>query len=484
MVNETDHSTSVTQPEVAEVAPARRADALIVGGGISGLSLAAWLRQSGCDVALFERRPAAGGVIRSRVSGEFLFECGPNTVLDKHPSFDELIAWADLENATLRAPLRESKRHIWLNGELHEAPDHPLRFLRSPLLGWRSKAALLREWRIPPVAEDESVANFVARRLGREWVDHLITPMVSGVWAGNPAALSISHAFPIMKQMELDGGSILRGAMRLKRKRRREGTARQRNMVSFDEGLERLPRKLALKLGTAYHGGSEVLGVIPPAQAGGDWEVQVRKGGRIERWLAPQVALACEALTAAALVRPWHEELATTLLEVPYTRLNIASLGIKRSNIAALPEGFGFLVPRGEGLTILGTIINSNSFAGRAPDDSVQLTVFIGGELEPDSSDLSDEETFALLRRDLGRAIGWNGRRESSHIERWSAAIPQYDMAQGEREACFAKAEAEWEGLHLAGNWSNGVAMAERIEVARLITKTMMQKINTKTGAK
>jgi oxygen-dependent protoporphyrinogen oxidase len=454
-------------------APEREAGVLILGGGISGLALAAWLARAGIEVTVLDKNPEPGGVIASLSKDGFLFERGPNTVLNKFPSFDELIQWAGLEREVIRVPLATQARHVWLGGRLNRVPTGPLAFLKTPLLPVGGKLALFREPFVAQRMEDETVADFVRRRLGPAWVRNLITPMVSGIWAGDPEKLSIAGAFPVMKEMEREGGSITRGALKrimAKRRAAREaGPAYRRHvktLVSFPEGLVRLPRALAERLGPRYLGNTEVLGIEPPTEAGRGWRVQARRAGEEAQWLAGRlVVITSDARHAAATVAPFDREAAAVLEGFPYNRLSVVSLGLRASQ-ARLPEGFGFLVPRGEGLRILGAIVNSNFLPGRAPEGCAALTVFVGGELDPAAYDLDDDSLAGLVRRDLRRAIGWQGEPLAVHIERWPRAIPQYDMLHAGRVRQIEAAEARWPGLHLAGNWRGGVSIGDRIEYA------------------
>ena len=297
-------------------------DVLICGGGISGLSLAAWLDRRGVAAHVLDKNADPGGVIRSIEADGFRFERGPNTVLDKYESMDTLLAWAGLEDEAVRVPLRTQKRHVWLKGELHEVPMSPSAFLMSPLLPPGAKLALLREPFVPLRDEDESVANFVARRFGPAWVRNLITPMVSGIWAGDPAQLSIEHAFPVMKEMERDGGSILRGAVRRMRRLKAERLAagkprRTKHLLSFRGGLEVLPRALARRLGGRYHPSTQIETIEPNAAGAGGWRVRATDAKGTATWHARRLAIAAEAAESARWLRPFDTEAAALMESFP-----------------------------------------------------------------------------------------------------------------------------------------------------------------------
>lgn len=463
------------QPEVRPAAqpPGRHAgggrsvDVLICGGGISGLSLAAWLRREGIDAVVLDRNDTPGGVIGTVHQDGFIFERGPNTILDKYDSFNELIKLAGLEDEIIRAPLATQQRHVWLGGRINQVPTGPVGFLRTPLLPWRDKLALFREAFVPPVLEDETVAEFVKRRLGAGWLRNLVTPMVSGIWAGDPARMSVEHSFPIMKEMERDGGSLIRGAARRMRRVARERKAaglppRKKHLVSFRDGLQRLPIALAERLGGGHYLPSTTIRKINPL-AGGGFQVEAWRDDMELTWRASELVIAAEADHAAGWIESFEPETAVALRSFPYNKLAVVALGLNASE-AQLPPGFGFLAPRGEGLRILGGIINSNFLPGRAPEGCAAMTIFIGGELDPEAAELNHHELLDLVRKDLEKAVGWRGTPLSAYVERWPRAIPQYDMLHAKRLRWIADAEARWPGLNLMGNWRGGVAIADRVE--------------------
>jgi oxygen-dependent protoporphyrinogen oxidase len=450
-----------------------RTDVLVCGGGISGLATAAWLRQKQVNVHVLEKSSRPGGVIHTEQHGDYLFETGPSTILNRHASMDELVGFAGLEDACIRVPIRSPARHIWFRGRLHRVPGSPLAFLGSGLLPWSSKLGILRELFVSPVTEPESVTQFIRRRLGQPWLENMVTPMISGIWAGDPGQLSVEHAFPTLKALEKEHGSLIKGMFRTMKQKRRDPNRRIAQMVSFREGSEALPRALALKLGEHFHASTTVNHIRP--REGGGFEVEITSAGEHATWTADRVVLAADAGVTAGWVRNLDTALSAALQNQPYNRLTIVGLGIAKKDLEHLPDGFGFLCVRDHGLRILGAIIASNFFAGRAPDDACTLTVFTGGELDPAVMDLDDGQLGGAVKRDLARALGWNGKEQCRVIRRWERGIPQYDMRHGERLKQLAEAEARHPGLHLAGNWRRGTSIAECIENARLLAEQLCQ---------
>jgi oxygen-dependent protoporphyrinogen oxidase len=266
--------------------------------------------------------------------------------------------------------------------------------------------------------------------------------------------------------------------MRKTAKQRRAGGGgrrRVKNLVSFRDGLDRLPAALAEKLGSRYQSATRILEIEP--NEGGGFRVHAECGGETQLWFARELVIAAEADQAARWLEAFDLDLALTLRSFPYNRLAVVALGLK-SNEARLPEGFGFLAPRGEGVRMLGAIVNSNFLPGRAPAGCAALTIFIGGDLDPEAADLSDGELTETVRRDLKTTAHWSGPIQSMLIERWPRAIPQYDMGHGARLTAIETAERRWRGLHLVGNWRGGVSIGDRVETTRALAEQMMNLSN------
>lgn len=444
-------------------------DLAVLGGGISGLALAAWATEAGLNVAVFDRSDRPGGVMDSARSGPFLFEVGPNTVLDRDPSFDALLQWAGLDGRALRVPMRGMARYIWHGGRLHAVPGSPISAITTGLFSWGGKLRVLREPWIPPVKDDESLEAFAVRRLGREAFERALVPMVSGISGGDPAQMSTEYSFPLMKALEREGGGLFRG-MLARRKQPGAPPRRPLHMISFPEGLGELPRALATRLGDRYHAGRPIEAVTPSPNGRG---FEIRSGA--EQWTSREVALCAPAPAAAAWVRSWAPEAADRLDAVHYCPLAVVGLGVERGSLK-LPPGFGFLTTKDSGLRALGAIFNSTFFPGRAPEGLELLTVMIGSDRDPEGASLPDDELLAQVRRDLATVLGWNGRAAETRIVRWPGAIPQYGLDHARLLRSLEAAENHFPGLHFFGNWRGGAAVGERVRLARELAETVRRK--------
>ncbi len=444
-------------------------DVAVAGGGITGLALAARLQRAGKSVVLLDARPQPGGNIRSRRvengAGAWLVEDGPNSFGDASAELMELVRAADMQDALVGAPDSADRRFLFRNGRLVEVPTKPARMLLSPMLPVRGRLRLMAEPFIAPSradAPEESLAAFCDRRLGRWARLKLLTPVVSGIYAGDPERLGAESAFPRMVALEREHGSLIRAAIK------GSGPPSRGRLSSLRDGLAALTDGLAAVLGDAYRAATPVDGI---ARQDGAWSVRVEGGEHLE---ARHLVLATPAWVTAELLTSLAPDVAAELRDVHYAPMAVVHVGVRRDAVREPLEGFGFLVPRDEGVRILGTIFSSVLFPGRAPEGHELLTVFTGGELDPDAMERSDEELRSYVLDDLRSALGLEGGPALFGVTRWDRAIPQYVVGHRARLARIEDAVAPLEGLHLAGNWKGGIAMPDCVRSANAIADALL----------
>ena len=425
---------------------------VVVGAGLSGLAAAWTLSNAGAEVLVLESSDRPGGVVRSEKREGFLLETGPNTVRPT-PELSNLIEGLGLDGEVLRTDSR-AKRYVDFEGELHAVPMSLGQLLSTRLLSAGAKLRLLGEpfRRAAPVA-DESVRDFVARRLGPEVADRLVEPFVAGIFAGNAGKISVSAAFPILTRAERDHGSLF-GAILASSRSKRPGSAAPRGLLSFREGLETLPRALASKLGRRFRPETAVQSISPRADG---WTVRTG-AGELD---ADRVVLAVPAPKAAELVAGFAPEAASALAGVPQPPVVVLHLAWPESALARPLEGFGHLVCNGPGRRILGAVWNSSLFPGRAPAGQALMTVFMAGARDPGAIKLSDHELTELAARDLESEGLVRGAPHVLLVTRWRHAIPQYERGHEKRIAELAGAEVRWPGLHFLGNYRGGVSVGD-----------------------
>lgn len=451
-------------------------DIAIIGAGITGLTLAYRLQQAGLSVLVLEKRASFGGVIRSEQQDGYLFDAGPNSTLDKGVYLSQLVAELGLEQEMVVANEQAANRFIVRNGKLHKLPLSLPAFIKSRLLSTRAKARILGELLVRPKrGEDkESVADFVQRRLGREFLTYVINPFVAGVYASDPAQLNVQAAFPKLKALEQEYGGLIRGAIaKQQQKKKNAGFAGPSGkLISFREGMQALPRALVHCLGNAFRSGTMVEQI---RQETGAFVISAytRSGERLSV-TAARLVLACPAPVTARLIAPLDTAAALHLEKIPYAPVAVIFHGYKKEKVPHPLDGFGFLVPAVEKRNILGTIWSSSLFPGRAPEGSVALTTFVGGSRQPDLLALADKELELLVRNDLRELLGIDAAPDLLRLMRWDKAIPQYTNAQPEAIRAVEKLEAKCRGLYIAGNFRGGVSVADCVESAFILAQKIV----------
>jgi oxygen-dependent protoporphyrinogen oxidase len=442
-------------------------DVLVVGAGISGLTVAFRLVRKGRRVTVIEAESRVGGAIGTERVAGVLYERGPNSILETNPHMGELVSELGLGTERLDVSGVASRRYVVRHGALVALPTSPPAFLRTSVFSWRAKLRLLREPFVPraPAQREESVSQFVERRLGRELLDYAVEPFVAGIYAGNPDELSVKAAFPRLHALEQRYGSLIKGQILGARERARQ-TERAKNAArsfTFRSGMEALPSALAQAIGGVRTGARATrLRHAGPRKLA----ITIEESGRTHEAHASAVVLAVPARNAAALVRELAPEAADALDEIPYAPVASVALAYARSDVAHPLEGFGFLAPRVEGRRILGTLFSSSMFEGRAPADTVLLTSFVGGRRNPEASSCSDAEIVQRVRDELGALIGARGEPRVCRVTRWHEAIPQYTLGHLARIERAASAETRVSGLYLCGSYRGGISVGDCIKSA------------------
>jgi len=445
---------------------------LVVGAGISGLVCAHSLRKSGIDAQIVEASGHPGGVIRSERRDGFLLELGPQSFSGTGQLLD-LCRDLAIEDELIEAPPR-APRFLVLDGQLRQAPLSPSAFFASRLFSARTKWSVLRDalgHSTPPDA-GESVAAFTRRKFSPELLDKLVAPFVSGIYAGDPEKLSLQAAFPQLFEAERTAGSIVRGMMRAAKSK--TGPKQRPTLQTFRDGNETLIMALARNLGHALRCGTEVTAIqrrgtgLPSSGEG--FEVRAKTEAGAESMVADGIILAVPTYVAASLLHPGAE---STLGGIEYAPIAVVSLGYHQEDVQYPLEGFGFLVPRSEGLRTLGTVWNSSLFPGRAPQGSVLLTSFVGGATDPQAVALSAEEISAIVHREIRPILSIRGVPAFSSVHVYPRALPQYNIGHTTRVGGLARESSFSLNLRLVGNYLRGPAIGACIEQALAVADEM-----------
>jgi oxygen-dependent protoporphyrinogen oxidase len=473
----------------------------IIGAGITGLTAAFYLKRKGIPVTVYEASGRVGGVIQSLRQDSWLAEFGPNTLLETSPKIGQLVRDAGLQPRRLDPDPKAEARYVVRYQRPIEMPGSPLGFFTTKLFTAGAKLAVLREPFVPRRHDgvEESIAQFVVRRLNQEFLDQAIDALVAGIYAGDPHQLSLTHAFPKLKALEDNYGSLIKGQIFGAGARKRSGEiAKDRApKFSFDEGLQVLPDTLAALLGDAVKLNSTVTKLTQTADG---WTLTFSEG-RVTR--APLIAGEIRDSQSSPLRNETQAEhsaviycgTAHKLAELEIRRTGVAPvsnipkengdrrdacptapfseiryppvasvvLGFRREDVAHPCEGFGMLIPKIEGFKILGTIFSSALFPNRAPAGHLTLTSYIGGQRYPEFALLPTEKLVALTCEDLRVLLGVTGKPVFQHCVLYPKAIPQYNVGYGRYRELMNEIENQAAGLFFAGHYRDGVSLGDSI---------------------
>jgi oxygen-dependent protoporphyrinogen oxidase len=437
----------------------------VIGAGITGLTAGFYLQRKSLPVTVYEASGRAGGVIQSIKKDGFLAESGPNTLLETSPKISQLIRDAGLESRKLNPDPKAEARYVVRYKRPIAMPGSPLGFFTTELFTAKAKLAVLREPFVAARRDDkeESIAEFVIRRLGNEFLEHAIDALVAGIYAGDPYKLSVTQAFPKLAQLEAKYGSLIKGQILGARERKRSGEiAKDRApKFSFDEGLQVLTDTLRNRLGDNVRLNASVTRMMQTSEG---WSLDVRENGHESRAEHSAVIYAGTAFKLAELQIEAREELSLARFsEIRYPPVASVVLGFRREDVAHPCQGFGILIPKVEGFKILGTIFSSSLFPNRAPAGHLTLTSYIGGERYPELASLPHDKLVALVCEDLRVLLGVKGKPTFAHSTFYLRAIPQYNVGYGAYRESMTNIEAKAPGFFLAGHYRDGVSLSDSI---------------------
>ncbi|MGC8528658.1 MAG: protoporphyrinogen oxidase [Leptospirillia bacterium] len=439
-------------------------ETLVIGGGIAGLACATHLKRAGRTVRLVEQNDYLGGVIRTLSDRGYQIETGPNSLLVR--SEEPLLRYLSLPEITEKIQLAGTtgkKRFILKNGRPVALPMSLLEGVFSPILSLPAKMRLLKEPFIPPTSpedgldpEKETVAEFVQRRLGKEFLESLIDPFVKGVYASDPHLLSMVDTFPRLVDMEKSYGSLIKGGLALSRQKKPPAPPFAREILSFSDGMGSLPEFLANILDEDAGTNAEVIGC---ARSESGFRTALLFEEETYYIRSKYLVLALPASQTAELIEPLAGGIPPLLEQIPYAPIAVVYLGYPRDKISHPLDGFGLLVPSRERRKILGALFSSSLFPGRAPNGQVLLTVFVGGMIQPKLAQAFDEDLLPMVTKEIESMLGVEGSPSYVRIQRWGGAIPQSIPGHGARIRAIEAALPS--GLYLAGSYLSGVSVSQ-----------------------
>lgn len=463
----------------------------IIGGGISGLSAAWYLQQAGIGYSVLEASPRWGGKVFTEqveeAAGQFVVEGGPDSFLTQKPWALELARALGLDARLIGTNDKLRTIYVLHKGKPAKMPDGvmlivPTRFMPFALSGLISPWAKLRmgmDLFIPPKRddEDETLAQFIIRRLGHEALDKIAEPMMSGIYNADADKQSILATFPRFRQMERDNGSLIRGMLASRRAHpapTTPGAKKTSAFMSLAGGTQELIDALVAQLQGDLRLNTEVARIAP--LPGGRYCITTADGGTLE---ADAVLLTTPAYCAADLLRPLAPAAADKLAAIRYVSTGTLTMAFRASDLKQPLQGHGLVVPKSEHRPINAITISSTKFAQRAPNGYVLLRAFFGGSRSPETMDLDDDQLLAVVRAELKDILAIDATPLFHRIYRWRRANPQYDVGHlalvDEIEGALPA------GLYITGAALRGVGMPDCVYQAQRTVKKMTEQLSAET---
>lgn len=418
---------------------------IILGAGVSGLSLGYFLSKTNAEITILEKSSRAGGWLDTCNSSGYAFELGPRSFkVSRSPALLQLCAELGLEDDIVLCSSKRLDRYIWMRGKLHRMPTNPFSMLFSPLTR-KAMLAMLKEWSVSPsLLHDETIADFVQRRFNEETARYLFNPLTVGIYAGDIGQLSVRSCFPKLKEWEDRYGSITKGFFLSKFHKSPKSALNPSSFFTFRGGVETLVKALNH---CPIHLNQEVKKLTFTAD-----------GARVVTHDHTYEAdLVYSALPAHALASLLPNELASPLSEVKSGDLTVVSLGYKGDILPI--KGYGYLVPTYENEDVLGVVFDSALFPGQS--DETRLTAMIKGTTK------SDEHSAQVAVRDLKRHLNLHAIPDQIHVKRAERAIPHFTVGHQRRMEEWEKnVAATFPRLRLVGNYLGGVSVNDCIAKA------------------
>jgi oxygen-dependent protoporphyrinogen oxidase len=449
----------------------------VIGGGISGLSAGFFVREKfgeEIELSIHEKSRRLGGTIGTTRTDGYMVDWGSNGFLDREPLTLEFIDKIGLKNSIYPANKKANKRFICRNDRLWEISPHPLKFMTSGLLSLKGRLRVGMEYFVSQRKEtgDESIFDFAARRIGREAAEILIDPMVSGIFGGDAAMLSLGACFPIMAQMEREHGGLIKALL----KKKKEKSANQDggpagpsgHLTSFRGGLYTLIERLEeiLKPHIRYSSNLEKIHKTETNQLHlkfADHEIE-----------SDYLILAVPAYNAAAILKDLSPETAAELNNIPYSSLAVVCQGYNNNNIGRIMDGFGFLVPHNQNKNILGSIWTSIIFPEQAPGGQTLFRTMLGGAKNKEVVEKSEMELSQITFEELSQLLDIKAKPIFNRVFIWRDAIPQYVIGHRQRLDKIEHHIDNLRNIGLAGNAYTGIGLNDCIKRSHNVVSNML----------
>ena len=444
-------------------------DTIIIGAGLSGLTVAHKLRHRypAHRLLLLEKAASTGGVIRTHRESGYTSEIGPHGFLDNCPESQEILKETGLDRETVTAPLGQYVRYVYLGGKLQCIPQTPLKIMLKPLISWRAKFRVLAELWQEPLAGEPTVAKWINHRFGAELLP-FADAVFTGTYAGDYDELAIDAVMPGLRALEREHGSVLRGLIAKMRANKKKGGEKKKlvmpAMTSFANGMSRLPERLS----EAFQPGGDLLlscSAKAVVKHGDGWTVQTSQGD----FSATNLVLALPVNAALQLLGTWVSDMPTQA--IPETWISNVVFGFGPG--ASLPPGFGYLTPESERRFTLGSLFSSNMFAGRAPQGHILCETLVGGRRHPERLTLDPESLTRQALADMQEVLKISQQPLYSRVVTSDGGIPQLERGYSALLAWRDELVRANAGLHICGFGWEGIGLNDMMKTASRVASAI-----------
>ncbi len=441
-------------------------DIIIIGGGISGLSLLHCLKQKyagdkAVTIKLLEQKNRVGGTIESKIDDDILFEVGPNGFLSNKEKTLLFVQEIGLTSQLISSSIEAKERYVCVDNKLHKVPMSLGSFWEFKLLSLRDKLRLLKEPFIKTLSDStETIYGFAQRRLGEGVAKYLLDPMVNGILAGDSKSINMKYAFPNMVKLEKEYGSLVKGFLKRKKQSKVVKNSSQlpvAGLYSFRQGMSELVNCLAITYESNIMYDQNVVDICRYQE-----EFRVRTSQK--EYKAHQIFLCLPSFNAGKIVKSLDEDLSTALKKINYAKIAVVGLKYLKTAFSDVPRGFGYLNPNCENKSILGVLFESNVFDHRCAEGEILFRVMIGGALHEDVVNLPESELIQLAKDEILSVLKANQEPVKTLIKVWNKAIPQYDDEYVLLKDLIRNRISRHKNLTLHSNYWGGVSLNDCIE--------------------
>ncbi len=443
-------------------------DAIIIGAGLTGLTVAFYLKKAGLNIKVMEKESRAGGVINTIEKDGFIYETGPNSGVLSSPELVELFDDLKDEIKPEIANKNSKDRWIWKDGKWESLPSGLSGGIKTPLFTLKDKLNILFEpLRQKGENPDESVEELVKRRLGQSFFEYAVDPFISGIYAGNPEKLITKYALPKLYNLEQNYGSFIKGAIKKRKEPKSDLDKRAtKDVFSVEKGLKNLINALEKKIGKDNF-------IFEAKDVKADLDSKPYSVNYNNKTLKTKAIISTVGGYAFADIFG-KTGLTENISNLNYAKVVQVILGFKDWKGIDL-KAFGGLVPNKENREVLGVLFLSSIFKYRAPEGGALLSVFMGGSRKPEVYDYDDEKIISLVNREVSDMMKLNDfKPDMIDIIRYKNAIPQYEISSKERYEAIEELEKKYKGLYAAGNIRDGIGMSDRVAQGRKTAESVI----------